>query len=236
MSDVPKHVNLLDRPVYGASQVDRLLALTPGTARRWIDGYTRSGRFYPPVIRPEHTGDELVTWGEFVETRLLAEYRDKNVPMIRMRPAIIRLRDVFGTRYPLAHARPFVSGRELVLSAQDDVDLDASLRIVLVVRTGQTVLAEPAQHFIDTVEFGTGDDPTVERVRPREGNGLVLIDPLRQFGEPAVRSVPTEVIAELIRAGDRLDMVADLYELSRDEVEAAVRYELTRLTPIGAAA
>ena len=47
---------------------------------------------------------------------------------------------------------------------------------------------------------------------------------------------PSEVIAELIRAGDRLDMVADLYELSRDEVEAAVRYELTRVAPIGAAA
>ena len=236
MSTVKEHVNLLDRPVYGASQVDRLLALTPGTARRWIDGYTRAGRFYPPVVRPEHTGDELVTWGEFVETRLLAGYRDKNVPMIRMRPAIIRLRDLFETRYPLAHARPFASGRELVLSAQEDVALDASLRIVLVVRTGQTVLAEPAQHFVDSVEFGNGDDPAVERVRPREGNGLVVIDPLRQFGEPVVRSVPTEVIAEQIRAGDRLDMVADLYELSRDEVEAAVRYELTRVAPIGAAA
>jgi hypothetical protein len=31
-------------------------------------------------------------------------------------------------------------------------------------------------------------------------------------------------------------MVADLYELSREEVEAAVRYELTRVAPIGAAA
>jgi uncharacterized protein (DUF433 family) len=97
-------------------------------------------------------------------------------------------------------------------------------------------VAEPAQHFIDTVEFETGDDPAIERVRPREGNGLVVIDPPRQFGEPVVRSVPTEVIAELIRSGDRLDMVADLYELSRDEVEAAVRYELTRVAPIGAAA
>jgi uncharacterized protein (DUF433 family) len=236
MSGVSDHANLLDRPVYGTSQVDRLLSLTPGTARRWIDGYVRGGRFYEPVIRPERTGEDVVTWGEFVETRLLAEYRGKNVPMIRMRPAIMRLRELLGTRYPLAHAKPFVDGRELVLAVQDDVALDASLRIVIVVRTGQTVLAEPAQHFVDTVEFGEGADPTVVRLRPREGSGLVVIDPLRQFGEPVVRSVPTEVIAEQIRAGDRLDMVADLYELSRDEVEAAVRYELTRVAPIGAAA
>ena len=97
MSGVSDHANLLDRPVYGTSQVDRLLSLTPGTARRWIDGYVRGGRFYEPVIRPERTGEDVVTWGEFVETRLLAEYRGKNVPMIRMRPAIMRLRELLGT-------------------------------------------------------------------------------------------------------------------------------------------
>jgi uncharacterized protein (DUF433 family) len=56
----------------------------------------------------------------------------------------------------------------------------------------------------------------------------VIMDPLRQFGQPVVRSVPTEVIAEQVRAGDRLKMIAELYDLSLEEVEAAVRYELIR--------
>lgn len=43
------------------SRVDQLLALNAGTAPRWIDGYTRGGRAYPPVIRSRRTGDELVT-------------------------------------------------------------------------------------------------------------------------------------------------------------------------------
>src|SRR6476659_5612145 len=107
--------NLLERPIYGMAQVDRLLGLSPGTARRWIDGYTRGRKTYLPLVRPEATGEDIVTWGEFVETRFLSEYRDAGVPMVRMRPAIERLREQFDSLYPLAYAQPYVAGRELVL-------------------------------------------------------------------------------------------------------------------------
>src|SRR4051812_40212044 len=109
-------VSILERPTYVMPQVDRALGLASGTAKRWIDGYKRTGKQYPPIVRPEATGDEVVTWGEFVETRLLAEYRDRGATIVNMRPAVERLRERFGTRYPLAHARPWVNvtGRELV--------------------------------------------------------------------------------------------------------------------------
>lgn len=220
-------LELLDRPTYSIPQVDRVLALNPGTARRWIEGYKRGGKFYEPVIRPQRTGDEVVTWGEFVETRLLAEYRDKGIPLLRMRPAIEKLREAFDTRYPLAHARPYAAGKELVLAVQDEVQLAKALLLV-VIRNGQYVLTEPASHFVDSVEFAPTDDAVVARVYPLSGDRRVVVDPLRQFGEPVVRSVPTEIIAEQVRAGDRLEMIAELYELPLDDVEAAIRYELTR--------
>ena len=83
-------VSLLDRRVYGLPDVDRLLTLPPGTARRWIDGYDRGGVHYPPVVRAERTRDEEVAWGEFVETRLLAEFRARGASMHRLRPAVVR--------------------------------------------------------------------------------------------------------------------------------------------------
>jgi len=230
-------VDLLDRFVYGLSQVDRLLALKSGTARRWIDGYTRSGKNYPPVVRVEATGEELVTWGEFVEARLLSEYRDAGVPIIRMRPAVERLREQFDVRYPLAHAHPFldVEGQELVLKAQEQTHLERALHLV-VVRNGQLVLAPQARRFVESAEYGAatehGDTPFAERLHPSPDSTHVVMDPLRQFGEPVVRSVPTEVIAEQIRAGDSLAMIAVLYDLSTDEVEDAVRFELVRARPL----
>lgn len=219
--------DLLDRPVYGMSQVDYLLGLTPGTARRWIDGYTRGSRAYAPLVRIDPTGEEIVTWGEFVETRLLSEYRDAGALTKRMRPAIEKLREMFETRYPLAHARPFVAGRELVLQMQESIGLDRDLQLV-VIRNNQIMLTEAAISFYESAEF---DDDVVTRLRPVSAIKEVVVDPLRQFGEPVVRSVRTEIIAEQVRAGESLDAIADIYELDRKLVEAAVRYELIRRSP-----
>lgn len=219
-------IDLLERPVYGLAQVDRILGLKSGTAHRWIDGYTRRGKAYEPVVRVESTGSEIVTWGEFVETRLLSEYRDAGVPLLRMRPAIDRLRQQIHPKYPLAHARPYVNGKELVFAAQEEVGLEKQLQLV-VIRNDQLVLTEPAQNFYRSAEFRASDE-VVERLRPHADIKEVVIDPLRQFGEPVVRSVPTEVIAEQIRAGESLEAIADLYELDPASVQAAIRYELYR--------
>lgn len=214
--------DLLEQPVYGMPQVDHLLGLPGGTARRWIDGYERGGKQYLPVIRELRTGDDAVTWGEFVEAKLLAAYRDTGVPMLHMRPAVEQLRQRFGVRYPLAHVRPFVAGKELVYQVQDEVGLDRGLRLV-VARNDQYVLAPASSDFFDTIDW---DDDLITRIRPLGRDSPVVIDPQRQFGSPVVRSVPTEVIAELFRAGDPTAMIAEIYELSAEQVEAALRYEL----------
>jgi uncharacterized protein (DUF433 family) len=220
-------IDLLARPVYGMAQVDWILGLHPGTARRWIDGYQRSNKTYPPVVRPESTGDLIVTWGEFTETRLLSEFRGAGVPMQRMRPAVERLREQLNTRYPLALAKPWLTpaGRELVLTIQEEVNLDKKL-LMVVVRNDQLMLTLPVDQYVLSADFD--DQGIARRIRPVATLDHVWLDPLRQFGEPVVRSVPTEVIAEQVRAGERQHTIAQLYELSDEQVEQAVAYELIR--------
>jgi uncharacterized protein (DUF433 family) len=228
-------VSVLDRRVYVMPDVDLYLGLPSGTARRWIDGYSRGGRSYPPVIREEPTGDETVAWGEFVETRLLAGYRARGISLQRLRPAVQLLRREFGTPYPLATAQPYldVAGRELVMRVQDQTDTDRLLWLV-VVRSGQLVLADPAQMFADRAEF-TGTDRVVTGLRTEADTPDVRIDPLRQTGQPVVRSVPTAVLAEGFRAGESVDGLADLYDLSADQILQAIRYEMRTVQARGAA-
>jgi uncharacterized protein (DUF433 family) len=227
-------LDLLDRPVYGMGQVDRVLGLKQGTARRWIDGYERAGRRYQPVVRHTSTGSDLVTWGEFVETRLLSEYRDAGVPILRMRPAVERLRDELDTEYPLASARVWldVSGRELVRRVQDEVGLETPLSLV-VVRSGQRVLdwSVEARDFAESSQWQTTETGAqIQRLRPTASIHDVVLDPLVSFGEPTVRGrgVRTEIIGELFRADESPDAIADMYELTHSQVEAALRYELLR--------
>jgi uncharacterized protein (DUF433 family) len=215
--------SLLDRAIYAYSDVDRLVGLRSGTARRWLEGYERSGRFYDPVLRPERTGSDTVTWGEMVEARLLAEFRSRAVPVQRLRPAIIELRKELG-RYPLAQARPFldVDGRELVRVVQDQVGLERQLQLV-VVRNGQLVLATSAERFSSAVEYVGG---VVGRLKPDARTPDVLMDPRRSFGQPAVRNVRTASLAEDFRAGSSREELAGLYDLTTHQVDDALRFEL----------
>jgi uncharacterized protein (DUF433 family) len=220
--------SLLARPVYGVAQVDGLLGLTHGTARRWIDGYSRGGKVFPPVVRSQSTGEELVTWGEFAEARLLAEYRNAGVPMVRMRPAVERLREELQVPYPLAYHSSLLEaeGQELLRRVQDQVGLEAGLRFV-VVRSGQISLNLPVRRFVASADYGE-ERQIVRRINPYANTPDVWLDPLRQFGEATVRAVPTAVLAEQFRAGDGVAMLADIYELSTEWVEQAIRYELKR--------
>lgn len=231
MGDV---VDLLERRVYSFSQIDRVLDLAAGTAARWIDGYTRAGRFYEPVVRPEHTGDEVATWGELVECRLLAEYRGAGVSIQRMRPAVERLRNLTDSRYPLASARLWLGtdGRELVAQVQDAVNLDRALSLV-VVRSGQAMIdwTPRASNFAASVTWSTGAiDAEPVSLAPDRNNLGVEIDPRRGYGDPVIRgrSVPTSVIRELVRAGEPIESIAESYSLTTEQIEAALRFELGR--------
>jgi uncharacterized protein (DUF433 family) len=219
----PMAISMLDRAIYSYADVDRLVGLRGGTSRRWLEGYARAGKFYEPVLREEPTGSDVVTWGEMVEARLLAEFRQQDVSVQRLRPAIEQLRDEFG-RYPLAQARPFldVEGRELVRIVQDKVQLERPLQLV-VVRNGQSMMAEATERFRDAVEYEGG---SVQRLRPEARTPEVVMDPSRTFGQPAIRNVRTDVLAEDYRAGSSRDELADLCELSPTQVDAAIRFEL----------
>ncbi len=95
-------VSILERPVYGVAQAAGLLGLRRDRTRAWLDGYEHHGVRYAPVIRESHTGDDIVTWGEFVELGYLREYRRRGLPLQRLRPVIDELRREFATPYPLA--------------------------------------------------------------------------------------------------------------------------------------
>lgn len=215
--------SLLDRAIYSYADVDRLIGLHSGTARRWLEGFERLGRYYDPILRPEPSGSDAVTWGEMVEARLLVEFRDRKVPVQRMRQALVKLREEFGP-YPLALARPFleVEGLEIVHLVQEQVGLERALRLVAV-RGGQFLLTDAVRRFCSALEYGQG---SAELLRPDPRTPDVVMDPRRSFGQPAIRNVRTESLAEDYRGGAGRHELADLYGLTLEQVDSAIRFEL----------
>ncbi|MDN5917304.1 MAG: DUF433 domain-containing protein [Pseudonocardia sp.] len=219
----------LERAVYGMSQAARLLGLRTDALRRWIDGYERAGTTYAPVIREEHTGADAVTWGQFVEAGYLREYRAKQVTLQYLRPVIAILREELGVRYPLATLKPYTSGRSLALKVQKQVGLDPSLNIVVLGRDGTLQLTDPAEAFLQKVDFDDDGTRDARRIYPLGRSVPVVLDPDHGFGEPTLTNgARTETIAELVTAGETREHVATVYDISLDDVDAAVRYENDR--------
>jgi uncharacterized protein (DUF433 family) len=212
---------ILDREMYTVAGAASLLGLRSDRVRAWLDGYEGRGVWYEPVVRSQRSGSDIVTWGEFVELGLLREYRKSGVSLQRIRPVIERLRAEYGAPYPLAHHRPYVGDRELVLAIQESEHLDS--RLALVVRTGQTLaLAPAAENFLRKVEF---DGDIASLVRPAGPYSPVRIDPSRAFGHPSVRAVATERLHELHQAGDSIALLAEAYSLSEEDIRSALAYE-----------
>ncbi len=217
-------VSILERPVYGIAEAAGLLGLRPDRTRAWLDGYQRQAVLYPPVIRREPTVDDVVTWGEFVELGYLREYRRKGVPLQQLRPVIDELRREFETPYPLATAKPYIFGKQLVLEVQEKNGLP--LAIAIVIRSGQQILlADDANRFFKKVEFDPTEQDDVLRIRPAGAASPVVIDPLVRFGRPSVQGVATDRLWELFDAGEALDEISDGYDLPVELVRAAVSYE-----------
>jgi uncharacterized protein (DUF433 family) len=114
----------------------------------------------------------------------------------------------------------------LALEAQEFVGLDPALSIVILGRDGSLTLADPAVAFLDKVEFNDAGD-VAERLFPLGRSKPIVLDPDRGFGEPTVPTVGvrTEILAELVGAGEEPRRVAEVYSMSVEDVVTAVEFE-----------
>jgi Protein of unknown function (DUF433). len=214
-------VDVLERDLYSEAEAARLLRVPPSTLHYWLEGDHRRGKQYMPIIRVEPRGTRTVTWAEFVEAGLLREYRRTHrIPMPELRAFIDLLREKFGVPYPLAHQRPYVAGRDLVLEAQDAAGLDPELRLVVAV-SGQLLLLPPSEAFVSRV---TWEGDTAVGWRP-DPESPVIISPEFRFGRPSIKGISTEVIWEQADVGEEIDDIATTYGLEPADVHWALAYE-----------
>lgn len=216
-------VSILEREVYAEAEAARLLGVPQGTLHYWLEGKASGPKKYPPVIRPRRTGSRVVTWGEFVEAALLRRYREKQIPMLQLRRFIDTLRDDLEVPYPLAHARPWISGRDLLYAAQDASGLPTDFWLVA---NEQGVLSSVGQDFIDRVSW---DNDVAVGLRPAaDPDSPVKIDPMMRFGQPHVHGISTAAIFDEVEAGASYDEVAGDFDIPVADVRWAHAFESTK--------
>lgn len=219
-----KDDEILHQELYTLREAAHTLRMSPAKLRFWLDGVEREGVFYEPVIRPEPTGSDIVTWGELVEAACLKEYRAKT-SLQKLRPAIIKLRDRFQLMYPLANLRPFLLSQELVMEVQAEVNLPPSLHFIERLADGQLGFSEKYDPFRIKVDFADSGHQPALRLHPLGLDNHVVIDPSRSFGAATVKGIRTQVLAELYEAGEDFAIIAGQFSLPDESLRDALAYE-----------
>ena len=175
-------VTALDREIYTEAEAARLLGRSPSTLNYWLHGATRNRITYPPILRPEVIDRRSVTWAEFIEAGWLSTYRRRaKVPMKELRAFIEDLRQRTQVPYPLAHAQPLVSGKSLVMEAQEAAGLEAEFCLVVPFQN-QLMLSYSGEMFLDRVVW-EGDLAVGWKVHSVKSP--VMVRPDVRFGRPA---------------------------------------------------
>jgi uncharacterized protein (DUF433 family) len=218
------NIAVLDREMFTEAAAARFLQMSQSTLHWWLEGGTRRGKLYRPVVRLEASGNRNVTWAEFVELGLIRQYRSThNVPLPELRATIDVLRDELQVPCPLAHARPFIGeGRKLLMRAQEEAALPADFCLVAVA-SGQLVLTSPSTAFFDRVEWS--DDYAIAWKPHNDLASPVRMDPRHRFGLPAVGGIKTSTVWEHVQAGESDGEVAEAFGLTENDVLWAVAYE-----------
>lgn len=218
-------------PTYSFKEASNWLQIPLVTLRSWIRGRhyatTAGKKQFEPVIELPDENLPLLSFTNLVEAHVLDAIRyHHKVPLKNVRNSVEYLRKKSGSQHPLAEYWFQVIGVDLLI--------EEGGQLLNVSKQGQIEMREVIKAYLTRVERGPGGaaaslypflhrHPTHLESEPK----LVLIDPRISFGKPILVGVgvPTAVVADRFKAGERVIDLAKDYGCETSEIEKAIKYE-----------
>ena len=222
-----------DLPSYTSWDAARYVRLPLRTVQNWSFGFGTYGG--EPLIRVADPERHLLSFCNVAELHVLgALRRHHRVSPKKLRVVIRYLEETFESRHPLL--------TESMLTDGVSVFVERTGALINATRSGQLAmrkLMEAHLRRIDPDVDGlairlfpfvrhdphTTRSPTALSAEPR----FISLDPRVRFGRPVIvgTGIPTEEVAERFRAGDTCSQLAEEYGRPPQEIEEAIRCELT---------
>ncbi|HVU16943.1 MAG TPA: hypothetical protein VHD32_08455 [Candidatus Didemnitutus sp.] len=221
-------VDLLSAGIYTIPEAARLTRVSGARIRRWMKGYDfRTAKKKRHHSGPVWTGqlppiDDKIAVGfkDLMEIRFVDAFINAGVSWRTMRQAHQAAKSKLGTDHPFCTHKFATDGRDILLEqAQASGD-----KHFVDITTDQREFERIVTPFLRELEFDHG----VTRWWPMGRNKLVVVDPVRNLGQPIVTrsGVPTRVLANSVKANQgSIESVAHWFEVAPEEVRDAVAFE-----------
>ena len=222
--------DLLSAGIYTVPEASRLTRATSSRIRRWMKGYdfktTKKRHHSNPVWSSQLAAiDDKIAVGfkDLMEIRFVNAFLNEGVSWKTMRDAHIAAKARLGTDHPFCTHRFATDGREILLhQAQESGDTH-----LVDITNDQREFSRIVTPFLRELDFDDG--ATLTRWWPLGKKRSVVVDPIRNMGQPTVTrsGVPTRVLASSVKANGSIEKVSHWFEVAPVEVRDAVAFELS---------
>ena len=204
---VPCPSSYLGRGIYDVVEVARLIKRT----RRRVEGWTRVGADKAPLLPGELNG--LFSFWDLLSLRVIGELVERGVPRSEIARGAEYLVAELGTHRPFAHEALATVGRGFFAAIESWVDVG---------RGGQQAFQIVVKPLLEPITFNDSGMATIWRP-----HRCVWVNPEVQAGTPCVEGtrIPTGTLADLQGTGLGIEDLSDDYQLSSEQVQAAIAYE-----------
>jgi uncharacterized protein (DUF433 family) len=227
-----------DLPIYLIEEAAFILGLATSTLKawtfgsQWTDASGRKRTYEPLIIPPERTDRLMLSFTNLIEAHVLhAIRRVHQIKMSRVREAMTAIRHDLESQHPLAEQDLYTAGQNiLIVKYGTYVSMSAGK---------QSEMAEVIKIYVKRVErdetriarfYPFSGDPIIAGPAVTEQPKIVSVDPFVSFGRPVIAgtNIRTEILSERWLGGDTIESLAAEYQLDKDIVEAALKYESAR--------
>ncbi|MCH8613484.1 DUF433 domain-containing protein [Arsenicicoccus dermatophilus] len=210
-------------PILTARDAARHLRMPESTLDVWLKPLDGAEPLVHSVV-PERRGWPRVPFVGVIEAHVLRELRTAGIPMDEIRKVVQILREGMSDPYALASSRLATIGDPSGAAGKDS-RLFAELDDALVNQHNQGSIREVLASHLRFVKWDDEGRPRALRLSQYPDRAEVIIDPRFAWGSPVLAEsrTPIEAVVSLWQAGEPMDVVAEEFDLSRDQVEDICR-------------
>ena len=205
-------------PAYTTVEAARFAETKPRTVAYWHYGTgTRAG--------PALTGKKRyapLSYLQLVEVAFVASFRQRGVPLQRIRKARDYVAKVFGAEFPFAQYEFKTEGLHILMDA---ASFDPEFEDLIVAdEAGQMVWERIMLERFDQFDY---EEDLALRWHPRGRNVPIIIDPRISFGAPILErtGTPTWVIRGRFEAGETAEEIEADFGVVEDDLCYALEFE-----------
>jgi uncharacterized protein (DUF433 family) len=227
--------DIRDLPSYSITEAALYLGIPPSTLKSWVRGYRgRTGRRYPPLIRPADPRRLLLSFYNLAEAHILDVARRRRVQRERMRLAVKWATATLPGRHPLLSEHLATAGGRMFVRKLQGTTIDASAGgQVVELRLAPDLRKHLKSIIRDPIDRSPVEIHPIRPVPPKKKPSRVYVSesPLAInaticSGRPIVKGtdVPASMLHHRAHAGEPLSDLARDYGLDIREVEKVIKY------------